>query len=383
MRKNIFLIILLISSALTFVGCSNSSKSNASNGDNNEGSINLPSLMTWSVYDVGASGYAEMSAIADMLTEQYNTNIRLIPSATGVGRMTVLRDGQASIGKLGDESQFAFEGREEYADLAWGPQNLRAVWSPISQYGFGVREEDGIESIEDLKGKKIPYFPGNSSVNVKTEAMLAFGDLTWDDVEVVELTTYAGQGAALAQGQIDAVSGIPSSSTFYETDSKSKIDWINMNPNDDEGWSRVEEVAPWLFPESRDDGAGMEGETPLMGYGYSIVSYADAENIKSLLEAMDENFDQFKDAVPGASLYAKEKVLTEPRGLPFHEETVEFFKENGMWSEEKQAKNDELIERSNRLAEAWEKVVAEAKDKGISDEKFAEYWLERKSELVK
>lgn len=378
MKKEIIAIGLLVFSLLIMVGC----KDSTDNQNTIDPNSNMPSQMTWSVYEVGASGYAEMSAVANMITDVYGTNIRMLPSATGVGRMIPLRNGMASIAKLGDESQFAFEGVQEFSSPNWGPQDLRAIWSPITHYGLGVKANEGIEKIEDLKGKRVPYFPGNSSVNVKTEALLAFGGLTWEDVEVVELTAYSGQAEALLQGRIDVVSGIPSASAFVEAESKEGIEWLVMDPDYKEGWDRVEEVAPYLFSEIRDDGAGMDGNTPLLGYGYSIVSYADQENVKGVIRAIDENIEQLKSTLSTGQYYALEKVLTEPIGIPFHDETIEYFKEKGLWDEEKQAKNDALIERSKRLREAWKQVKIEAREKGISDDAFPEYWLERKEELV-
>lgn len=374
-RKSLISFIAFI--LIMLVGCT--SKETSSESDNNS---SLPENMTWSVYDVGASGYAEMSAIADMLTDEYDMSIRMLPSASGVGRMTPLEEGVASIAKLGDEAQFAFEGTQEYSSKDWGPQNLRAIWAPISHYGFATRQDSKIETISDLKEKKVPKFPGNSSVNVKSEAILAFGGLTWEDVEVVELTSYAGQAEALIQGQIDVVSGIPNSSAFVEADSKGGIKWIEMDPEDNEGWDRLEKVAPWLFSETRDDGAGIESDTSLIGYGYLIASYSDQENVKELVTAIDENFDQYKNALPSLELYSKDKVLTEPRGIPFHEGTIQFFKENDLWDEQKQAKNDELIEGYEQLQDAWNQVKEEASKQKVPDDEFPDFWLKKKDELI-
>src|SRR5690606_5504668 len=103
-------------------------------------------------------------------------------------------------------------------------------------YGFAVREDSDIQTIEDLKGKKIPKITGNSSVNIKNEAILAFAGLTWDDVQAVELSSYGGQGDALIQGQIDVVSTTPTASMMFEAESKTGIRWLEMDPNDTEGW---------------------------------------------------------------------------------------------------------------------------------------------------
>ncbi|MDM5225826.1 TAXI family TRAP transporter solute-binding subunit [Cytobacillus sp. NJ13] len=378
----IFLLMILAAGC----GSNNTAQKSASNASKSPGSSGgMPSQMTWSVYDVGSGGYAEMSAIANVLTEKNGSQIRMLPSASGVGRMLPLKNQQASIGKLGDEIQFSFEGIKEFADQDWGPQDVRAYWAPISQFGFAVREDSDIKSIADLKGKKIPMITGNASVNIKNEAILAFAGLSLDDVEIVNLTSYAGQGDALIQGQIDVAGINPTASSMFEADSMGGIRWLEMDPDDSEGWKRVEETASWLIPYTTDGGAGMEGDTNVMGHGYLVGGYAnqDPNYIYELLKSMDENFDQYKDALPNLALYSKDEVLTEPRGIPFHEGTIKFLEEKGLWDEEKQAKNDALIERFGKLQEAWDQTVKEAKKEKIPEKDFQEFWLEKKAELVK
>ncbi|WP_165820875.1 TAXI family TRAP transporter solute-binding subunit [Pueribacillus theae] len=387
-KKKYFLFFALFAVLLIAAGCGNDNAGEKKgNSDNNNAASEsgLPKQMTWSVYDVGSGGYAEMSAIANSLTDEYGTQVRMLPSASGVGRMIPLRDGKASIGKLGDEIQFSFEAIEEFASPEWGPQNVQGYWAPISPFGLGVKEKSDIKSIEDLKGKKVPFISGNSSINIKTEAMLAFAGLTWDDVKVVELTSYAGQGEALVQGQIDVASINPAASSMFEADSKGGVRWLEMDPDDKEGWKRVEHVASWFFPRTIDDGAGMDKDTNIMGHAYLIGGYADQDpdTVYELIKAFNDTFDKYKDATSTLYLYSKDEVLTEPRGVPFHEGAIKFFKENNMWDDEKQAKNDELVERQKKLQEAWDQAVKEAKDEGISDKDFPAFWLEKKAELVK
>ncbi|MBX9973616.1 TAXI family TRAP transporter solute-binding subunit [Cytobacillus firmus] len=388
LKKKIRVLFTIFLLMILAVGCgsNNTAQKSASNASKSPGSSGgLPSQMTWSVYDVGSGGYAEMSAIANVLTENNGSQIRMLPSASGVGRMLPLKNQQASVGKLGDEIQFSFEGIKEFTDQDWGPQDVRAYWAPISQFGFAVREDSDIKSIADLKGKKIPMITGNASVNIKNEAILAFAGLSLDDVEIVNLTSYAGQGDALIQGQIDVAGINPTASSMFEADSMGGIRWLEMDPDDSEGWKRVEETASWLIPYTTDGGAGMDGDTNVMGHGYLIGGYAnqDPNYIYELLKSMDENFDQYKDALPNLALYSKDEVLTEPRGIPFHEGTIKFLEEKGLWDDEKQAKNDALIERFGKLQEAWDQTVKEAKKEGISEDDFQEFWLEKKTELVK
>ncbi|MEW9677841.1 TAXI family TRAP transporter solute-binding subunit [Lentibacillus sp. L22] len=383
MRVNKFyLFIGLVSLLLVVSGCSDNQETIAKKADKEK--TGLPDQMTWSVYDVGSGGYTEMSAIANMLINEYGTGVRMLPSSSGVARMIPLREGFASIGKVGDEVQFSFEALEEFAQPSWGPQNVRAVWAPPSQYAFAVRENSGIETIADLKGKKVPKIVGNSSVNFKTEALLAFGGLTWDDVEVISMTSYSGESEALVQGQIDVVGMNPTASAMIEADSKVGLHWLEMEKDNKEGWDRTQELAPWLFPEETNTAVGADGPVTVPNYGYMIAGYADQDpdTIYALTKAMVEHFDQYKGASANLTYYAKDEVLTEPIGIPFHKGTIRYFKENGMWSEEKEAKNNALIKRYEGLREAWEQVKDEAKKKQISDEAFPTYWLKRKEELL-
>ena len=42
----------------------------------------LPKSMVWSAYDLGSSGHAEATGIANALKKNYNTRIRIVPSGT-------------------------------------------------------------------------------------------------------------------------------------------------------------------------------------------------------------------------------------------------------------------------------------------------------------
>lgn len=387
LKLSAMLILVLILGAC---GGENSGESSSASGESSgdSGSIeNLPDQMVWSVYDVGSGGYIESTAIANEMTSQYGTQIRLLPSSGGVGRMQPMKNDMADFGRLGDEYQFAFEGNDEFSTEEWGPQDVRVVWAPFSYLGFVTLEESGIKTIADLKGKKVPYITGNQSVNIKAEAALAFAGLTWDDVVKTELADYGGQADAMRNGQIDVTFMNPTASVLIELDSMEDIVWIEMDENDTAGWDQVQEIAPWVVPSEMDNGAGMTAENPitLQGYGYPVVSYADqsAESVYAYVKAMDETYEDWEGAAANLHNWHKENILVEPFGVPVHEGTIKFLEEEGLWTEEYQVKNDALIERAEKLQELWPQVLESAKEEGISAADFSDYWKEQKEELIK
>lgn len=373
---------------LIMTACSDGSEQAKDNQGNDASEIDgLPNQMAWSVYDVGSGGYAEATAIADSLTKVYGSQIRLLPSSSGVGRINPLKAGDAVVGRLGDEAQFAYEALYEFAEKSWGPdKDLRVVWTPYSFFGLTVLEKSDIDTIEDLKGKKVPFIVGNDSINIKTEVMLAFGGLTWDDVEVVELSEYGTQGDALKQGQIEVASMLPSSSVLYELDTLDGIRWLEMPADDESGWEAVQEIAPWLLPGQMDNGAGMSEENPveIMGYAYSMYTYEDTdpEIVYSIAKALDDTFDNWKDSAANLENWSKDNIVVEPLGVPMHEGFIKFLEENELWTEEYDEKNEALIERGKLLKETWDEVVAESEEEGISDADFPKYWLDKKEELM-
>src|SRR3546814_15886829 len=78
--------------------------------------------MVWTAYDVGASGYAEASGVANALMNNNQVRIRIVPSGTSIGRLLPLVTGKANLGFLSNEVYFATEPIHDFAVQRWGPQ---------------------------------------------------------------------------------------------------------------------------------------------------------------------------------------------------------------------------------------------------------------------
>jgi ABC-type nitrate/sulfonate/bicarbonate transport system substrate-binding protein len=73
-----------------------------------------------------------------------------------------------------------------------------------SNQALGVADDLGIKTYADLRGKRVPYVRGAPALNVTTEAFLACGGLTWDDVERVDFPGYSAMWTGVVNGQVDA-----------------------------------------------------------------------------------------------------------------------------------------------------------------------------------
>lgn len=346
----------------------------------------LPDTMIWTSYDVGSAGYAEASAIADAFGKQYGTRVRIQPSGSSIGRLQPVTGGQASYGFLATEAFFAAEGVYDFAARRWGPQDLRALAGRPSSFGMPTAADANIRKIADVKGKRVAFVAGNPSVNVKCDGVLAFAGLTRDDVEAIMFPTYGAAMSALAQGQADASCTTTTPSQMYElAESPRGIHWVELPPDDKEGWARMQGLAPFFKPYKETVGAGISEDKPvnMLAYRYPVLvtlASTSADEVYAMMKALDETYDMYKNATAVMPRWNMEEAGTPPIDVPFHKGAVRYLKEKGIWTDENEAWNNKRLERLNALKAAWEEAVAEGAN--LSDEEFAALWEKRRQEAL-
>ncbi|MDL2268697.1 TAXI family TRAP transporter solute-binding subunit [Desulfosarcina sp. OttesenSCG-928-A07] len=345
--------------------------------------VNLPENMVWSCYDVGSSGYVQVSAVANAFLKTYDLRVRMMSSGTSIGRLTPLVTGRASVAFLGNEAFFAAQGGYDFATYKWGPQDLRTVIGIPTSYPLVTTLKSGIKEVKDLKGKRVAWIVGNPSTNIKLTGILAFANLTWDDVKKVEFPSYSDGLKALVQGNVDAAGASPTASILYELESSSQgIFFPQLDPHDEAGWQRLRVYAPFSFPYLESVGAGIKKDQPrwLMGYRYPVVTVradADPEFVKNLIQALDETYPLYKDAASSMPLWNLKESSGTPVDVPFHPGAIAYLKEKGLWTDAHQAWNDEKVAWMEQLKEKWKLAVTEGKAKKMDKTEFSNYWMKQ------
>lgn len=325
----------------------------------------------WSVYGLGSGTYNDMAAIANVLTSTYGVNVRLLPSDTGIGRLQRLADGTADIGVLGEEYVYAFDAELDFASKRWGPQKLRFVWGPPSPLGMAVRTNSGINTPADLKGKTIPEVIANPSVNNKIAGYMAFGDVKSEDVKFAKFS-YGDQTDAFKTRKIDAIFFNPYGSGMFELESSVDFKWIDLSGGTPEQIARVNEVAPTVVIAPFQNGAGMAKDESIFALSYPtpLVAYDSKSEkyIYDLLSMINNQYDEYKDITVTLKDFSLEKSLKAPTAIPFHDGTIKFLKEKGLWTEEAELKNQELLEKEAKLEKNWQEFLATNPGNNIREE---------------
>jgi TRAP transporter TAXI family solute receptor len=261
------------------------------------------------------------------------------------------------------------------------------VMSASDTHGLtlGVAGDKNITTYAELKGKRVAFIKNADALNVGTEAMLACGGLTWNDVQKVEFPSSAAAWEGIAKDQVDAMFGSTiTTSAKVVHDSPRGLYWPPTLADDVNCWAGIKRVAPYFIPKTVTAGFAISPEKPLesSAYPYPILmtlGNRDKNEVYSLARAMTEGFDTYsKYDVTVISLkgWAMKSQLFD-WVMPYHEGAIAYFKEAGVWTPKHQAHNDRLVERQRILGDAWAKL-----DKSGSGEEFTKKWMTARADAL-
>jgi TRAP transporter TAXI family solute receptor len=346
----------------------------------------LPKTMIWTSYDVGSAGYAEASAIADALGQKFGTKIRILPSGSGVGRLQPILQGRADYGFLATETFFVSEGAFDFANADWGPKELRAVLGRPASIDMVTAKDANIRTVADARGKRAAFIAGNPSVNVKCQAILAFGGLTLKDVDVIMFPTYSAAMSSLAKNQADFTCTTPTTSQLYElAESPRGIYYPPLDASNKAGWAALDKVLPIMKPFDESIAAGLKpGETVTMAaYRYPVIATTkdkSDDEVYAFIKALDETYDLYKNGTATMLRWSLDQAGRPPIDVPFHPGAIRYLKEKGLWTAEDDAWNNKRIARMDALVAAWKTFLPAHKDEAKED--FAKAWEAKREEVL-
>ncbi len=329
----------------------------------------LPKQLSWTAYGTGSAGYNQAVAIGAALQDATGVNLRVLPGKNDISRTEPLRQGRVQFSATGVGGSFmAQEGVFDFGAENWGPQPIRVLMANNGgaiNLAVGVAGDLGIETYADLKGKRVAYIVGAPALNVNTEAYLAYGGLTWDDVERVDFGGFGASWTGLIEGQVDAAFASTNSGKAYEAEAGPRgLFWPPIDPAKTEDIARMKSIAPFFEVNKARVGATIDGTDGHQGAGYAYpvltaIESTEADLVYAMTKAMVDNFSHYDGKAPGIGGWAIDKQNME-WVVPYHEGAIRFYKEAGLWTDAAQAHNDKLVARQATLQAAWEALKAQA-----------------------
>lgn len=338
--------------------------------------VDLPKQLAWTAYGTGSAGYNQSVAIGAALKDAAGVSLRVLPGKNDIARTEPLRQGKVQFSATGVGGSFmAQEGVFQFGAKNWGPQNVRVLMANnggtvgLSMWvaadiceKVGKAGCDGFE-YSDLKGMRVAWVKGAPALNVNNEAYLAYGGLTWDDVQKVEFGGFGASWKGLINGDVDAVFASTNSGRVYEAETGPRGVFLPpIDANNKEGLARMAAIAPFFSPMMAKVGATIDGKQPrpTAGYAYPVLTAMEDQDenlVYNMTKAMVTLFDKYDGKAPGISGWAQEKQNYK-WVVPYHKGAVKFWKEMGVWNDEHDAHNNKLIDRQKTLQKAWSDLAA-------------------------
>src|SRR5882724_8344890 len=242
--------------------------------------VKLPPTMVVTAYDTGTAGFNIAVGVGKMMKDKYGTDVRVLPAGNDVARLAPLRAKRAISSAMGSGTYFAQEGVFGFGAKEWGPQPLQLLLSSVDCNcgALGVAADTGVKDLKDLKGKRVGFVVGSPALNQNSLAALAFAGLTQSDVKIVEFASYGAMWKGMINNDVDAAFGTTITGPAKEAETSPRgLVWPPLPASDTAGWSRLNKVGSFIFPQKATCGAGITPDKPieLGNYPYPIfVSYA-------------------------------------------------------------------------------------------------------------
>jgi TRAP transporter TAXI family solute receptor len=297
----------------------------------------LPKVIACTSYGVGVAGHTVASGLGEAVNKQSPMQWRVEPYGTGIERLAPLKYKETEFTLITSVTALlATRGLDEFSASGWGPQPLRIVcMGSIVKPGLYVRADSNIYTLGDLKGKRLPDIKGNPTVMREIEAMLAFSNLTWGDVKKVPVAGFGAAMQAILDGDVDATLGSIFSPKVKELASGPHgCRFLEMPAADKQGWMRVQEKLPAMFPATQAKVAGLDKPVELFGISYSLYAYpwVREDVVYEVVKSIDKGYAIFKGTHPWLRQWKIQNMTKNCSAMPFHPGSVKYFKETGVWN---------------------------------------------------
>ena len=286
----------------------------------------------------GAINNVQTQAIAKVVQEQTGMQVRVVTFNSPGASMEAVQERFAEFSFMSnDEVGAAVNGRDMYAEKKLPDLQLVSTVFPF-KVGLVVRADSGIRSVEDLRGKRFPIgWQGFPQGVYLSDALLAAGGLTLDDVEGVPVTNLIRAADDLKAGRLDATMFAIGAPKMAELDAAlGGIHFISL-PDTDAARAAMAAIRPEYQIASQAAAPflhGVEDGAFLMQYAMTVVANPDVDEevVYKMAKTIRETKDGLVAGHPSFGALNPSNVATAQPGVVYHPGAVRYYKEAGIWN---------------------------------------------------
>ena len=304
------LCLMLALTAFFVTGCGEQQGGNTNDNSKDGKFLNIATGGTAGTY------YPIGGAMAEILNSSIEgMNASAQSTGASVANINMLQDGSVDLAIVqNDITYYATEGIEMFKDKKM--ENLRAIASLYPETCQIITlEKNGINSITDLKCKKVAVGAAGSGVEANARQIMKAYGITYDDIDVQYLS-FGEAANALKDGNIDAgfiTAGYPTAA-IQDLASQSKI---KLLPIDSDKADELVKDFPFYTKTVIPAGtySGLDVDTPAVSVMAMLITTdkMSDEIGGAVTKALFENLDRLKASHSAAAKISKE---TATNGIP-------------------------------------------------------------------
>ena len=265
------------------------------------------------------------------------TGLKCTAPSTGgsIANINAIKAGDMDMGVAQSDWQFhAYNGSSQFEGDKFDKE--RAVFSVHAEpFNVIARADSGIESFDDLKGKRVNVGNPGSGQRATMEVVLDAKGWTMDDFALASELKPAEQAAALGDNKVDAIIytvGHPNGSI---QEAVSTVD-AKLVPVEGEAIDKLVANNPFYAYSTIPGGMykGTDADVKTFGVKATFVTSADVDEevVYEVVKAVFDNFDRFKKLHPAFENLKEEEMIKDGLSAPLHDGAAKYYKERG-WIE--------------------------------------------------
>lgn len=330
-KRSLFTIILLFALSLVLVACGGNSNDGGNNGGNdggNNGGGETPDFLSFLTGGTSGTYYPLGGAIAKIITDETGIQTDALSSNASADNIIALRDNEAEIAFTQTDvasdavaGENAFEGEPVDTVLAVGslyPETVQIV----------TTKKSGIESVEDLKGKKVSVGAPGSGTYVNAEQILEIHGLTMDDIDAQNLD-FGESAGGIKDGNIDAAFITAGTPTGAVEELQATAE-VNVLPIEADKAEELIEKYPYYANDTIEEGTyGLESDVETVAVMAMIVVKDDIaeDTVYDITKAIYENAD---DIAHAKSEFISLDSALDGIGFDLHPGAKKYYEEQGL-----------------------------------------------------
>ena len=282
------------------------------------------------------------AAIGKVLAEKAGMKMTVQAQGGSSQYLPIINAGEVPFGIANVyETNLGVTGREYFKGRATKDIRSVVILYPLRNTIF-VKKDSKYKKLADLKGSRGPVgFTNQKVLTAVTNAALAPGGITLDDVKGVRVSNIISNVNAFKEGRTDFFVFALGAAPIREADAAvGGVRALTVPKNTPELDALVKKHVPVAYLRHETPG---KGKTGLLAPGY-IVSYGvnifasthtPDDVVYKLVKAMHDNAAEFGKIFPPLKLFRKDAMAQVIPGVQYHPGAIKYYKEIGQWPPKK------------------------------------------------